>query len=496
MPRHKDRNRIILHVSQVVDLQTNNKFAQAAEELERAIDAGLDHAAAYFDLGFLHAQAGQDERAIADLQNALKLPDFALGSHLLLGETYRNLGRVRDASLEYLEALKLADSQVVNPEQADDLRQLYEPLIEAHRHQVDPQVQERLCDNVNELLMRPDWRANLAHARKQLPNQDGNRPPMPLAEILTEARSGQVVESISKIYELGNQGKLRSAMEEAFYALQQAPTYLPLHAYIGELLLKEGLLQDATSKFMMVARTYSARGETARATEIYRKIIQLAPMDLNARSQLIAQLISNELVEEAIQEYIALGDVYYNLADLDMTRKTYTEALRLAQQAQVDRSWRVKLLHHMADIDLQSLDWRQAIRIFEQIRTLQPDDFKARSNLIELNFRLGQEQVALSELDNYLAYLTGTRKKDKAVSYLEELYKENPERIAVRSRLADSYAQSGRVQEAIEAYDAVGEALLEAGDQPGAIRAIEAILALNPPNKAEYQNLLNQIRGK
>jgi outer membrane protein assembly factor BamD (BamD/ComL family) len=73
--------------------------------------------------------------------------------------------------------------------------------------------------------------------------------------------------------------------------------------------------------------------------------------------------------------------------------------LRLAQQPGTNRQIKVEILRQMADIDLQSLDWRQAVRVFEQIRTLQPDDEEARESLIDLNFRLGQTNQAVTEID-------------------------------------------------------------------------------------------------
>lgn len=494
--RHQvDRSKIALHLAEVVDLQTQELYDPAAAELEKAIGAGLDHPAAHFDLGYLLVQCGRPKNAPAHLHKATKNSDFALGAHLLLGELLVKEGQMHTAALEYLEALKLADAQVVDPEQADDLRQLYEPLIESFRKQTDPQAQHRLCESIVSLVVRPDWKNNLQRARQQLPPSGPGSPPIPLAEILTEARSGQVIQSLTHIYELGQQGLFRSAMEEAFYALQFAPTYLPLHTYIGELLFKEGRIQPAAAKLSAVARTYSIRGESHRAIDMYRRIIEIAPMDLNARTLLINQLVASERVEDAIQEYINLADVYYSLADLEMARKTYTDGLRLAQKFMVDRSIRVKLLHSMADIDLQSLDWRQALRIFEQIRTLQPDDEKARTNLIELNFRLGQENQAMSELDNYISHLAGAGQIQKAIAFLESLVQENPGRIAVRRRLAEGYRQVGRNQEAIAEFDKVGEGLLAANDYRGAVESLEAILALNPPNREEYQAALAQIRG-
>jgi tetratricopeptide (TPR) repeat protein len=493
--RQVDRTRILLHLSQVVDLQTNGRNSQAAAELERAIDAGLDHAAAYFDLGLLYAQEEKIEPALKMLKSAAPHLDFALGAYLLSAQLYQRLGQTKDAALAYLEALRAADAQVVPADQADDLRQLYEPLIEALRHQTDLQAMEQLCSNISGLLTRPDWRENLGRARAQLPVQEHGGPPLPLAEMLTQARSGQVVELISSVYSLARAGYLRSAMEEAFYALQFAPTYLPLHSHMGELLLRQGRTVEATAKFLMVAQAYAARGEINRAVEIYRRILELAPMDLNARGRLIALLVSNGKPEEALPEYMELAEVYYSLADLEMARKTYTEALRLAQQPNVERTWRVQILHRMADIDLQSLDWRQALRIFEQIRTLQPSDEKARSNLIELNLRLGQETLALTELDGYLSYLTNAGQRQQAVHFLEVLAHEQANRPLIRRRLAEAYLQVGRLQDAVAELDAAGEAFLQAGDKANAQRMIEAILTLKPHNAAQYELALRKLKG-
>jgi len=344
------------------------------------------------------------------------------------------------------------------------------------------------------MLMRPDWRIHLQRAREQLPGQSTKAIPMPLAEIILQARSGLLVESISAIHEMSGRGQLRSAMEEAFYALQHAPTYLPLHSLMGEMLCAQGNNEGAAAKFQVVARDYSVRGEAQQSINIYRRIVELAPADLNVRGHLIEQLVASGKMDNAIQEYMNLADVYVRLADLGMARKTYTDALRAAQQANLERSLRVKILFQMADIDMQSLDWRQALRIFEQIRTLQPDDQEARHNLVELNFRLGQEQQALAELDNYIAHLNSHNQGAKALEFLVGLTNEHPKRVPLRRRLADLYRLLGQPNQAIEQLDTIGELLLDTGDRAGAVQTVEMILSLNPPNRGEYQQLLDQLR--
>jgi tetratricopeptide (TPR) repeat protein len=486
-----DQTKIVLHLSQAVDLQSRGKGIQAIGEIERVMEAGLEHPAVYYNLGVLLVEAGSLEGAVRNLQRSAKHPDYALAARLLLGKVFHDMGNVSDAAVEYLEALKIADSEVVSGQQADELRQLYEPLIEAQSHQTNVEMQEQLCANVKELLVRSHWRKHLEHARQQLPSDVGI--PIPLAEILTEAKGTRVVDSITTINQYARKGLQHAAMEEAFYALQQSPTYLPLHSLIGEMLLQQGRVQNAVEKFTIVAQTYSARGEPNRATDMFHRIIELAPMDLNVRTRLIDQLILVGNVEMAIEEYIELGEVYYSLADLNTARKTYTQALRLAQRPEMDRRVKVNILHRMADIDLQSLDWRQAVRVFEQIRTLQPDDESARASLIDLNFRLGQTSQALAEIDNYISHLWNNGQKAKALGFLEKMVEEQPQQAPLRRRLSEVYRISNRMEDAIAQLDTAGEILMEAGDQKGAREIITAILALNPHNKGQYQQLLAQL---
>ena len=492
--RPKDRTRLMLHLSQVIDLQARGDYARAADELQRAVEVGMEHPAAFFDLGYLHAQAGRMESAIKYLQNSVKNADYALGSRLLLGELLLKKGRTGDASFEYLQALKLADVELAPLKQRKELVQLYELLIESQRQQNDPQIQERLCGNIQGMLARPDWRTQLQRARKQLPGQGEKGLLIPLGEVFTQARSSQVIESVSAIYEMIERGLLSSAMEEAYYALELAPAYLPMHAMMGEMLYKQGDYERAVAKYQVLGRAYAVRNEMPQAIQYFRKVVELAPADLAARTKLIDELLACGQVEEAIEEYARLAEVHYNQADRATARRTYLEAFQAAQQANADRALKVKLLHRVADIDMQILDWRQAARIYQQIRSIQPDDEEACRQIIQLNLRLGQEQGALAELDQLIAALTKSKQPKKLVIFLERLGQENPEQISIRRRLVDAYLAAGLTTQAVAEMDRIAEMLLQSGDRAGAIQLIEKILTLEPPDQAEYRSLLSRLR--
>jgi tetratricopeptide (TPR) repeat protein len=487
-----DRTRLMLHLTQAVDMQSRDKSAGAMEELDRALDAGLDHPAAYFNLGLLALEAGLQESAVRHLAKAVNHTDYALGARLLAGQAYQKLGKNLEAATEYMEALRLADSAVVAPELAEELRQMYEPMIEALSGQPEDSY-ARICNNVSDLLLHEGWREKLSRARQQLPVPGIGEPPVPLAELLSESGGGKLVEAITRIHQLTKIGQYRAAMEEAYFALQYAPTYMPLHTLIGDLLLQQNYTTYAMQKLNIVARAYAVRGHPRRAVDIYHKIIDLNTVDMKARTQLIDQLVSMGQIEDAISEYIRLAEVYYSLADRTNSRKTYVAALRLATQMNASKETRAKVMHRLADLDMQGLDWRQALRVYEQLKLIQPDDDKARSTLIDLNLRMNQTNQALTELDDYISYLFSVKRYDAALKFVEELVKENGKVAGIRRRMAELYRQAGRTDDAIEQLDAAGDMLMEAGDRTGAVEAIRAILALDPPNAEDYRRVLANL---
>ncbi len=493
--QQSEQTKVVLYLGLAIDAQTKGQDAQAAEELEHALEAGFKHPSLYFNLGLLRAKGERIESALRFLQHSVKHKDYALGTRLLQGQIHFKKGQIKEAGLEYIEALKLADIMTANTDQADEIGQMYEPLIESYQSQKDDDAFRRLCENVNTLLLRADWREQLHKTREQMPKQEGNAP-MPLADVILQAQSISVLESINRINQLARMGSLRSAMDEAYDALQHAPTYLPLHTLMGDLLVKEGNTQDAIAKFGVVAHAYGVRGEVNQATKLLRRVIQLAPMDLNARMRLIDQLVARGQLDDAVREYLELANIHYRLAELDLARKTYTTALRVIQQGNASHDWNVHIMQRMADIDMQRLDWKQAVRVFEQIRTIRPDDETVRKQLVDLNLRMGLQQQALVELENFINYLESHNQTEKTITFLEDLLKEHDDQSMLKRALAAQLHRAGRTEDAVSILDMLGEVLIEAGNTKEALDVINQIVLMNPPNVNDYRQLLAQIQAR
>ncbi len=491
-----EQTKVVMHLGQAIDLQTKNQDLQAAEELEKALEAGFKHPSVYFDLGMLRFKSERLESALRNLQYSVKHADFALASRLLLGQIMIRMARYNEASVEYLEALKLADSYVVPAELSDEIRQLYEPIIEAQSIQKDESALKILCENIHKMLMRPDWRETLLKARDQLPKAEGDVP-LPLAEVVIQAQSSQVLESINNIHTLARNGRLRSAMDAAFEALAFAPQYLPLHTLMGDLLVQEERIPEAIAKFTTVAQAYSVRGEPNQATKLLRRVIELAPMDLAARSRLIEQLDRARTGERSHQRIPRPGGhllspwpnwiwrARHIPPPCDLSSRPMPTARGMSTSCS---AWRI----------LTCRGWigNKPSRVFEQIRTLRPEDKSVRKNLVELNLRMARSEQALAELENYLTYLESTTERLQMRSPSSRTCSmEHGDQPALRRALARLYQQAGRTTDAITQLDTVGEFLLSKGDKDGAIAAINQILMMNPPNADAYRKLLAQIGG-
>jgi tetratricopeptide (TPR) repeat protein len=218
-------------------------------------------------------------------------------------------------------------------------------------------------------------------------------------------------------------------------------------------------------------------------------------MDQVVRRNLVELYKSSSQVDEALEQLLELANIHYLMADLEKTHQTYEEALALSRNSRAPRQWVIRILGKMADLEIQSLEFKSAVRIFEQIRSLQPQEIGPRATLIDLNFRLGQANQAMAELDQYLKILESSRQMDKAARFLDELLKDRPDSAALQKRMITFYLSHDQKKTAIEKLDGLAERLLGEGNKEASLAVIQAIIALNPPNALEYQRLYAQLKA-
>jgi tetratricopeptide (TPR) repeat protein len=479
-------------ISKALDFQTRGMTNEAISAYEEAMSLGLDNTAAHFNLGLLYQDKLRFEDAVREFELSVKDHDFRLASYFSLGECHRARGRIEKALEHFINVLKIVDLATVQHNQADRLIELYENLADSLMAQGERDQASAFANALVEFLSHKGWEDKAKEARGRL-DAISDSGMMILGDMLT-AGSEQVLESLYLSQEYAKRGMYDTAVEETYRAIQLSNDYLPAHIQLGELLGKQGRRETAAQKFMTVADTYRNRGDINGSIISYEKAAEMMPLDLSARARLIDLLKQHGQIDRALEHYLAVGDAYYQLAQVDKARDSYQDALKLAPRGAPEQKWRSRFLRLAAEIDIQRFDWRRALTAYKELRVLDPNDERTAITLVDLYYKVGQPINGVGELDNYLKQLVRGGRGAKVVGILEDMVRQRPSDKNLVDRLSRLYLQQKRKSEALELLDKLGEAQLEANETASAYQTIEKILALNPPNAASYRQLLAQLR--
>ena len=93
-----------------------NQPAEARPYLEKTVKLDPSQSLAHLDLGIILSDAGEDEKALRELQLAEKLKPDDVNVHWRLGRLYRSMGRKEEAKVEFDKAStlnKAADEELL-----------------------------------------------------------------------------------------------------------------------------------------------------------------------------------------------------------------------------------------------------------------------------------------------------------------------------------------------------------------------------------------------
>ena len=350
-----------------------------------------------------------------------------------------------------------------------------------------------LVHSLLELLGGSEWRQKVQEARRKLESLTENGVVPILPEVLDIPGGDEVVDIMVRSREYLKAGMPLTALEECYRAIRLAPTYLPVHMGLAEVFAQQGKAEGAVSKYAAVAAAHLMRDEPRKAMEVYGKALVAAPMTISIRETLIDLLVAHGELDLALDEYVALGESYYRLARVDVALERYEQALSLADRTKAPTDWRVGILHRVADLHMQRVHWKEATAVYERILRLSPDDEQAGFRLVELRYRLGQETLALRDVDALIVRYGKRREFDRIVSVLKDLVVSYPQDMSLRSRSSRIYVELGMKREAIAELDTLGELQLEAGRKRDAMETLRTIISLGPDDQDAYTQLLREL---
>ncbi|GAB4331039.1 MAG: hypothetical protein Kow00117_16340 [Phototrophicales bacterium] len=485
----------VAEAMKAMQLQRQGEYSQAVEAYKRA-EAGLGHPALKLNLGALLYLQDQPKEAIKPLSEAIVAPQLSAGALHGVGLAYMKLNQHKQASRFLLQSLQAVDTQLaVNDTERSELAEIYNRLLGA-LDGANEDALEAIDKRFADLLSGKDWKQRIAATRRHVEEIMRDQGEQGVRDFLGTGGSDKLAEMVSRIDTYISKNMLTLAMDEAHTAVQSSPYYLPIHVRMAEIMMREGRLRQAINKYNTIARAYMARDENDRAASILAEVLEMAPLDVSVRASLIDLLESENRMDEVLDQTIDLAKTYNQLGNFDLSRETFQQADRLAKRINASPAKIADIKHYLADMDQLRFDTRKAIKTYEEIIDLMPEDERAYRRLVDLYFSQNNPVEAIKNLDRLLGIFTKKRQISKIVQLLEELVKHYPSDTGLRSRLAGIYSKTGRKADAIEQLDALGELQLEAGMHSDARNTIKKIINLKPDNINDYRRLLAQLDGK
>ncbi|MFN8458596.1 MAG: tetratricopeptide repeat protein [Anaerolineae bacterium] len=488
------KDKINLLIMQGIDLQSRDKITEAINNYRQVTQAGAGRSALYFNLGTLYQQQSQFTEAAKMFKMAAQDKAYRISGQYALAEAYLAAKNHEQALRHLLETLRIIDLENISGAKVESLSQLYDKVTDDYVKQPTSSKAKGFVTAVQKFFVNPGWPQKAVEARARMDSMAEDGSLMSLAEFLESPETEVIITTMALTNEYIKRNFLMTASEECLRAIQKAPLYLPLHVRLAEILLKQDHLEEAVNKYLYVARVYQMRQQPDQAINIYQKVVRLAPMDVNVRSKLIEMYVGQHNLDLALEQYLAMADSHYQLAQVDRALERYNEALRLAANSANPNAWRVDILNRIGDIHTQRFDWARATTAFEELLKINPQDERTQRQLVDLYYKQSKVAQATKVLDGLLS----TYQKYsplKALELLKELVSIYSDDMALHQRLAVAYVQNGLKREAIKEYDLLGEMQLEHGLRSQAMQTIQAIINLGPDDPEGYRRLLTQLSG-
>ena len=283
---------------------------------------------------------------------------------------------------------------------------------------------------------------------------------------------------------------------------------------IGELSEEKGLVQEAIKYYLSAITILTKEKKRDELIEVYQKVLNLAPSNLQMRAKVADFYFQEGLTEEASKQYSILGRLFQDSGDLNKAKDYYHRALSLNPK---DRGANLGL----AEIYKKEGDNKGLLDCLKRLLSFYPDDSNILSQYIETLISMGEISSAEEELkrlvelepDNVKAkkyltslYIKQDRKqeawdllypsidqlisfdKNGIISILEELKDVEP--VESTKKLIVLYKETGDTVKAFQELVNLGDYYMSAGITEEAINCYREAQELNPEDPYVKAKLL------
>lgn len=196
------------------------------------------------------------------------------------------------------------------------------------------------------------------------------------------ARASEYYLRVGELYARG--GFTLKAIAVYKKAQRAQPDVIQTYIDLADLYVQKGLIGEAKSNYLTAAEMQAAAGAKHESLDIYRKIADLDPNNVNIRSKLGAMYEKENFIEDAAIIYAEIGDALLE-EDAKEAKKYYAQAMQVQSE---NEDILARIGYAYAERDMR----KDAVKIFQRLLKLDPKNIDYQEQLEELQVVPGRQK--------------------------------------------------------------------------------------------------------
>lgn len=294
------------------------------------------------------------------------------------------------------------------------------------------------------------------------------------------------------------------------------PALIDICIKLADLYLKQGLTMDAKSQLQAVAQHYVSKNQTKEAIQTFRKLIEIEPDNLKTRNELAKAYKNENMIPEAIKEYLDISD--------ELTRKNLLkESLAVLETAYKLDARNISILRKILSIYNEQNEIAKGTSLLEDSLRTDPSNAEVLALLAESYAGRKQYAKAYETIDRALLNTSNKeplwslkgdlylkegdldrafgqhslvverhvqrREADKAIALMQRLQRVDPSFPPVLQKLVDLYTMAHQETNMLTAYNALIDAYISKAMYTDASKYLEKLIQIEPDNAQHHEKL-------
>ncbi len=419
-------------------------------------------------MAYIYFQEGRWDKAIEEYRKLLLLDPEDINTHNMLGDVYVKKGSVREAFEEYIKV----SNDFSTRGQADKAIIVNKKIASLDTAQLSPDGQKQ------QSLIRETIRAESA------------------------MESGDVDAAIEALSEVAKLDK----------------DNLAAYSKLGELYEKKGLAQEAVKAYLLVADSFFKNRLFKKAQEIYQKVVQIQPTNLDARSNLAQIFMKQGSEGDAKKEFLVLAELALSTGDLERAQQNAARAIELKSieahyvqgvilfkkqqfseaKTELENLLRFKVNHvaalsYLARVHMEQNQLDKANETIQRALKSEKDNPMVLEAQGELAMKRGSKLEATQAFKTLLERAEAKSDFVKALDYARFLVSLDENSVMAVGKLGEMLKAVGDKKEASNTFFKNVLLLEKQGKKDEAVEWARKTLELNPDHPGAQERIMGQV---